>query len=240
MKDTTPGLCFACPVLVSFLPMYKRMYKLPVMVIILMLPVARASGQTTSGKQPDSSRDAAGPKWSFSAYAYTYVVPHSQVFVNPNFTADRGRFHFEARYNYEAQQAGSLWTGFTLKTGDKLVLEVTPMLGCVFGKLNGVAPGYNLALDYGRFSLSSQGEYVFDFADRSGNFFYTWSELAYSPVEWFRAGMAVQRTKAYKSEFDIQRGLFAGLSRGKVDITTYVFNFGWTEPTVVVALGLNF
>jgi hypothetical protein len=160
--------------------------------------------------------------------------------VNPNLTADRGRLHLEARYNYEAHQAGSLWVGFNFKAGSKLVLEMSPMIGSVFGKLNGIAPGYNLSLTYGRFSISSQSEYVFDLSDRSGNFFYTWSEFAYSPVEWFRAGIATQRTKIYKTDLDIQRGLFAGFSYKRVDFTAYVLNFGWTDPTVIGAVAVRF
>jgi hypothetical protein len=76
--------------------------------------------------------------------------------------------------------------------------------------------------------------------DRSGSFFYTWSELSYSLLDWFRAGIVVQRTKAYETDLDIQRGVLAGVSYKKFDFTTYVLNFGWTDPTVVVAVGVNF
>ncbi len=74
----------------------------------------------------------------------------------------------------------------------------------------------------------------------SGNFFYTWSELSYSPVEWLRARLAVQRTKAYKSELDIQRGFLVGASYHNAEFTTYVFDLGWTDPTVVLARGYSF
>jgi hypothetical protein len=180
--------------------------------------------------------------WSFNASAYTYLVPDSQNYVNPNFTADRGWFHLEARYNYEAIKAGSLWVGYNFQVGSKLALvfAVTPMVGAVFGDLNGIAPGYNLSLSYWKVELSSQSEYVFDAQDRSGNFLYTWSELTYSPVDWFRTGLVVQRTKAYQTELDIQRGLRAGFSYKKVDFTGHVFNFGWTDPTVVLAVAVNF
>jgi hypothetical protein len=59
-------------------------------------------------------------------------------------------------------------------------------------------------------------------------------------VDWFRTGLVVQRTKAYETEFDVQRGLLAGFSYKKIDFTAYVFNFGWTDPTVVLAVGVNF
>ncbi len=114
------------------------------------------------------------------------------------------------------------------------------MVGGVFGNLTGVAPGYNLSLTYRRFSLSSQSEYFVDAGDSSENYFYTWSELTYAPWDWLRVGLAMQRTKAYKSDLEIQRGFLAGVSYKKTDLTAYVFNLGWTDPTVVLALGFNF
>jgi hypothetical protein len=206
----------------------------------LVLLAANASGQTTPGTATAPSSEPTTPAWSFNLSAFTYLVPDSSNYVNPNFTADRGWLHLEARYNYEAQKAGSMWLGRNFSFGDKLAFEVTPMVGGVFGDLNGIAPGYNLSLSYWKVELSSQSEYVFDLEDHSGNFFYTWSELTYSPVDWFRAGMVVQRTKAYETELDIQRGLLAGFSYKKVDFTAHVFNFGWTDPTVVLSVGVNF
>ena len=213
---------------------------LKAVVAVLFLLGGKASGQTTSSGPAVPPAQTVTNPWSFTASAYTYLVPESQNYVNPNFTADRGWFHFEARYNYEALRAGSLWVGRNFQFGDKLALEVTPMVGAVFGDLNGIAPGYNLSLSFWKVELFSQTEYVFDLQDRSGNFFYTWSELTYSPVDWFRTGLVVQRTKAYQTDFDLQRGLLAGFSYKKVDFTAHVFNVGWTDPTVVLAVGVNF
>ena len=193
----------------------------------------------TGSTSPSPSPDAVTNPWSFTASAYTYVLPDSENYVNPNFTADRGGLHLEARYNYEAQKAGSLWIGRNFTVGDKALI-VTPMVGGVVGNLAGVAPGCNWSLSFWKLELSSQNEYVFDLRDKSGNFLYTWSELSYSPVGWFRTGLVVQRTKAYKTDFDIQRGLLAGISYKKIDFATYVFNFGWTDPTVVLAVSVNF
>ena len=213
---------------------------LTVLATALIGLAGQGLGQTPAGNPPGPPPDAAQSAWSFNASAYTYLLPDDRNYVNLNFTADRSWLHLEARYNYEAQKTGSLWIGRNFSFGDKLALEVTPMVGGVFGDLNGIAPGYNLSLSYWKVELSSQSEYVFDLEDRSGNFFYTWSELSYSPVDWFRAGMAVQRTKAYQTEFDVQRGLLAGFSYKKIDFTGHVFNFGWTDPTVVLAVGVNF
>jgi hypothetical protein len=202
--------------------------------------LADAPGQTPTCGTCGTATGTSTNTWSFNASAYTYLVPDEENFVNLNFTADRGWLHLEARYNYEAQKAGSAWIGRNFQVGDKLALELTPMVGGVFGDLNGIAPGYNLSLSYWKVELSSQTEYVFDLQDRSGNFFYTWSELTYSPVDWFRTGLVVQRTKAYQTELDVQRGLLAGFSYKNVDFTAHVFNWGWTDPTVVLAIGFNF
>jgi hypothetical protein len=48
-------------------------------------------------------------------------------------------------------------------------------------------------------------------AAAADSFLYTWSELGLTPVDWCRFGLVVQRSKAYETEFDIQRGFFAGV-----------------------------
>jgi hypothetical protein len=203
----------------------------------LLLPGAAAGQATNNTVEPVT--EASKNPWSFYSSLYGYIVPESRDFVNANLTADRDWLHLEARYNYEALDTGSLWVGYNLSTGEKLVFEFAPMVGGVFGGLMGVAPGYNLSLGYKRFVLASQDEYVFD-TDSSGSFFYTWSEITYSPLDWLRAGLVIQRTKAYQSELDIQRGFLVGVTYKKIDFTTYVFNLGWTEPTVVLAVGVQF
>ena len=208
------------------------------MALLSLLASWSANGQPTNS--PAELSPSSSNLWAFYASVYGYIVPESRDYVNPNFTADHGALHLEARYNYEALETGSLWVGYNLSFGEKLVFEIAPMLGGVFGDLTGIAPGYNLLLSYKRFSLSSQSEYFFDPGNSSGNYFYTWSELTYSPWDWLRAGMVVQRTKAYKSDLDIQRGFLVGVSYKRVDFTTHVFNLGWTDPTVVLSIGFTF
>ena len=126
--------------------------------------------------------------WSFSASASTYIVPDFQEYVQPTFTADRGWLHLEARYNYENLETGSAWIGYNFSGGKKLEWEFTPMLGGVFGDTTGIAPGYRLSLTYWKFEFSSEGEWVFDTGNSEDSFFYNWSELSVSPVDWFRFG----------------------------------------------------
>jgi hypothetical protein len=177
---------------------------------------------------------------SSSLSLYTYFPPDQKAYVNPNLTVDHDWFHLEGRYNYEAQKTGSAWIGYNFKVGKKLTLELTPMAGAVFGDLTGLALGYDLSLGYAEVELSSASEYVFDIAERSESFFYTWSELSYSPAQWFRTGLVAQRTKAYHSDLVIQPGVLAGLAYKDVAFTGYVFNLGWVTPTVVLSLSATF
>ena len=211
------------------------------------LTAVQTHGQTettnappTGNSAPPAMENEAEPGWSFSAFAYTYIVPDSHDYVQPTITADHGWLHLEARYNYEALDTGSVWVGYNFSGGEKLAWEFTPMLGGVFGDTTGIAPGYKGSLSWWKLELYSEGEYVFDTGDSSESFFYNWSELTLAPVDWFRFGLVTQRTRVYETDRDIQRGLLVGFSYKKLDLATYVFNPDESKPTVVVAAGLNF
>jgi hypothetical protein len=201
---------------------------------------ANATVMTATNHTAAPTNAAVEKAWSFSASAYTYFVPDSREYVQPTFTADRNRLHLEARYNYEGFDTGSAWVGCNLSAGKKLSLEFTPMLGGVFGEVTGVAPGYKCTLGWRKVELFSEGEYVIDTGNSSASFFYTWSELTLAPVDWFRFGLVVQRTKLYQTDFDVQRGFLIGFSRKQVHFTAYVFNPDASRPTVVLGVGLSF
>ena len=192
------------------------------------------------GTTPAESKPTTPEPWSFYFGLSGYIVPHDQSYASPTISADRRRFHFGARYNYEDKETGSLWGGYKFETGDKVLLRVTPMIGGVFGRTAGIAPGYLASLSWRKLELSAEGEFVFGTKDRTGSFFYSWTELGYSPLESCRVGVVAQRTKAYHTSLDIQRGVFFGLSRKSADFTTYVLNAGWTTPTVVLSIGYGF
>jgi hypothetical protein len=204
-----------------------------------------AQTEATPAPTPGTStakESAAAPAnpWDFNASINGYLVPHGQSYASPTFTADRDTLHLEARYNSEAQRTGSLWCGYNLSWGKKLVLDMTPMIGGVFGDLNGIAPGLEFTGTYKKIQLYSANEYIFDTTTKSGNFFYTWTQLTYSPVKWFTFGYVLQRTKAYHSPHDIERGLLVGFTRKKITFTAQVFNLRQTDPTGVLSLGYSF
>jgi hypothetical protein len=212
----------------------------PAIFVVALLAVSQVAAQTTAGSPSSSLPDSSTDQWSLAFNISGYIVPHDRSYASPTFSADRGWLHFGARYNYEDKKTGSLWLGYNFSAGEKLVFEATPMIGGVFGTTTGLAPGYLASLSWKRIELSTEGEYVFDTKEYRGSFFYSWLELAYSPRDWCRAGLVAQRTKAYHTDLDIQRGLFVGFSHKQVDFTTYIFNAGWTDPTVVLSLGFNF
>jgi hypothetical protein len=215
----------------------------PVVTLALMLAAGAARARTTS---PTASTDASATtkaaeenKWSFSLSAYAYLLPHDHDYVQPTFTADRDRLHFEARYNYEDLDTTSVWLGYNLSIGDELKVDFTPMIGGVFGRTHGVAPGYELTLGWRRIELYSELEYVIDSDDSSESFLYTWTELTYAFTDWLRAGVVIQRTKAYEADVDIQRGLMAGVTYNSLDFTVHVLNPD-EDPIFVLGIGYEF
>ena len=191
---------------------------------------------------PDDARvGSAGRKdaWSFSLSAYTYVLPDSH-YVQPNVSADRGWLHLEARWNYEDLHTGSVWFGDGFSGGKTLEWELTPMIGGVFGDTSGIAPGFKGSLRWRKLELSSENEYVADAGNRSDSFFYNWSELTLAPVERFWFGLVTQRTRVYESDRDIERGVVAGVSFERVDLTGYVFDPDESRPWFVFAVEVTF
>ena len=203
------------------------------LLVVGVSPEDAVGQATTQPGQPAAS-------WSFSASAYTYIAPDSRNYVQPTIAADRQWLHLEARYNYENLETGSLWVGYNFSVGDKIRLNITPMLGGVFGKTTGVAPGLRGSLRWWRLELYGEGEYVFNTRERADSFFYLWSELTLSPVDWLRVGPVVQRTRVVESELDIQRGFLVGLSYKRVELTAHVFNPNKNKPTYVLAVSVEF
>ncbi len=211
----------------------------------LVLYASRALGHTATDataatNAPPPAMENEARRWSFSASVATYLVPESRDYVQPTIAADRGWLHLEGRYDYEALETGSAWVGYNFGGGTKLAWEFTPMLGGVFGNTTGIAPGYKGSLSWWKLELYSEGEGVIDTGDSSKSFLYNWSELTLAPLEWFRVGMVTQRTRAYHTDRDIQRGFLVGLSYKKLSFTTSVLNPDESKPTVVLTVGASF
>ena len=206
---------------------------------VLTLVLLSVAG-TMSGQEPATPAAPEKQAWEFNASVYGYFPPEDLHYAQPTVTADRGALHLEARYNYEALKSGSAWVGWNLETGKELKLNATLMAGGVVGDLRGVAPGYELTLAWKSLELYSEGEYVIDTSDSSGNFFYNWAQLGWSPWEWLSVGLVSQRTRVYHTGLDVQRGVFIGFTYKSLSLNVYVFNPGWETPTVVSSLAISF
>ena len=186
---------------------------------------------------PDATQ---APSWEFDLSGALYRLPEEEDFVQPTLRADHGRLHLETRYNYEDRDTTSFFLGRSFAFGEKVELGLTPMLGGVVGETDGIVPALEADLTAGRFEAYGEAEYVFDLADSASSYFYLWSELAYRPAEWFRAGLVTQRTRVYRTDRDIQRGLLVGFSSHRLEGSLYFFNPGGDVHFTVVSLGLGF
>ena len=177
--------------------------------------------------------------WDFSASVYGYFPSDAGNYLQSTLTADRDWLHLELRYNYEALDTGSAWLGYNFSGGEKVKWEFSPMFGALFGKVRGVAPGYEGSLSWRGLELYTEGEFVIDTTDSSASYFYNWSELTLSALDRWRVGLVTQHTHVYQTDRQIQRGLLVGFSYKSVDLTGYVFNPDDSRPTVVIALRVS-
>jgi len=181
--------------------------------------------------------DTTSPPLSVSATGYYYFFPAAD---NNTLTLigyfDYKSVHLEPRYNYEALHTGSVFAGWKFEAEGKISWAVTPMIGVVFGNLKGFAPALELELSYKAFDFYTENEYVIDQAGSQYNFFYTWTELGFSPFEKFRTGISAQRTRLYETGLEIQRGLFAEYSFWKLTAGIHYFNPFSTEYFFIASL----
>ena len=176
--------------------------------------------------------------WEFSAETDLYFTDPF-IFL-PIFTADKGKLHFEARYNYEDLKTASAWVGYNFFGGDEFEYFITPMVGGAFGRTNGIAPGLEFTLGYARFELYSESEYLFDFESSENNFFYSWTDLTYSPIDWLWFGISGQRTRLYQTEVEIDRGVLLGAEYKNWQFTGYAFNLFTEDVFYMLALSTDF
>lgn len=213
--------------------------------LLIAASTARAEMQThdvaaTTNEPPSKVEEPAEKKWSLSASLSVFWVHDGTDYLQPTFIADLDWFHFEGRYNYEELDAGSAWVGCNFSFGEKLTLDLTPMVGGVFGETYGVAPGYELTLTWWKLELYSEGEYVFNTDHDTDGFFYNWSSLTLSPVEWFYIGMVTQRTRIEGKDRDIQRGPLMGFIHGWVDVSAYLLDPGSGDRVLAVSLTVSY
>ena len=205
--------------------------------------VAAASTTAFAADDDASGRRASRPEkpaWEFGLTAYPTIVRDGENYTSVIGVADRGPWHLEARYNYESIGARSAFVGWTFSGGEDFTWELTPLLGGVWGTTRGFVPGLEASLAWGSVDLYVEGEYVRSSVDLDESYLYAWTELGYSPFEWLRIGIAGQRTNAYGSDREIQRGPFAQFTWRRVTVGGYWFNPGSSDQIFVGLIGVAF
>ncbi len=177
-------------------------------------------------------------EWNFSVETDLYFTDPF-IFL-PIFIADKGNLHLEARYNYEDLKTASAWVGYNFFGGEDFEFFITPMIGAAVGRTDGIAPSLEFTLGYAGFELYSESEYLFDFASSEYNFFYSWTDLTYSPLDWLWFGISGQITKVIETELETDRGLILGAEYRDFEITGYFYNAFTDDAFFMLALSTEF
>ncbi|MGB3428078.1 MAG: hypothetical protein WBA53_07865 [Burkholderiaceae bacterium] len=171
---------------------------------------------------------------------YYYALPDQPNYGMAVGSVNYGALHLEARYNYEARASTSAFVGWTFSGGKEVTWEVTPIIGTLFGRARGLVPGVEASAKYKSVDVYVEAEYVFDRQQSSDNYFYAWSELGWTPVQWLRVGLVGQRTRVVDNDRDFQRGVLMQVFAGKATISAYAFNPDISSRYTTVALGFDF
>lgn len=177
--------------------------------------------------------------WEFSSELSLYLLADNS-FLLPVMTLDNDRIHFEGRYNYEDLETLSLFAGYNISFGEKLPITITPMIGGATGNTNAVLPALELTITYKNLTLYSEQEYLIDLDDSTGNFYYQWTDLAYSLTDWMSFGLSIQRTKLFESETELDHGILLTFGKDLFTMSGYYFNMDTDEPFGILTINSTF
>lgn len=161
--------------------------------------------------------------WNISVVTLLVFTP-DMTFLLPVAYINYKRLHLEPRYNYESLETFSMFAGYNIGGGKKFTYFITPMLGAVMGRVNGIAPGLEADLGLGRFDFYTEMEYLFDLNDKHDSYYYVWSHFRYGITKWMAAGIAGGRNRVYRNDVDVQRGVSLGFTKGRFNVTGYYYN----------------
>ena len=144
--------------------------------------------------------------------------------LSPVYRVDKDWLHLEARYNYEDINTFSGWFGYNFSGGNKFEYTITPMIGALVGNIHGISPGLELNFDFFGFNFNAASEYVFDLQGKEDDFFYNWTDIRYTPIDWMWFGMSGQRTRLYQNNLEFQYGPMLGGGYRWLGLTAYWYN----------------
>ena len=208
-------------------------------LIVLLLAGGVAAAAAPPDEEAAANHGGAAP-WEGRASLAAYFLPDESNYLIPIAAVDHGGLHLEARYNYEDRRTGTVFAGWNFEFGGAVEGAVTPMLGAVLGRTNGVAPGRELTLGWGPLEYYHETEVVFDLGNSANSYFYAWAELSAAATEWFRAGVALQRMRVFQSSRELTPGPFVRFSVSRFELSAYWFAPGADDQYAAVSLGVQF
>jgi hypothetical protein len=200
-------------------------------LVLVMMLIFQAAYAQEQGLIPEH-------KWSHSLDTYFFIKP-DDFFVLPMYQGNKDWLHLEARYNYEDRNTVSGWFGYNFYGGERFQYLITPMMGGILGKTDGIAPGLEITFTFYGFMFYSENEYVFDMQGIDGNYFYTWDDFTYSPVDWLWFGVSTQETKPYDRNMDWQYGLVAGGGYRWFGLSGYAYNFADDDRYFIIDFSIT-
>ncbi|HUL57793.1 MAG TPA: hypothetical protein VLU43_00880 [Anaeromyxobacteraceae bacterium] len=207
----------------------------PLAAMLTLLPAA------ARGEPPDAKASGA---WKPAAYLDAYYQSGTSGYLVPTVFLDREPWHLEARYNYEDFDTASLFVGYGFSFGgEENYLTLRPMVGGLFGNVNGVAPGLEVDARWKRLTYWLESEYVFDFKDSSSNYLYTWSELYFNVLDWLWIGGSLERLKVVKSPTEVDVGPMVGFGKPGSpgwSLSFYAYGLTRSDPQFLATLAVQF
>ena len=201
---------------------------------IVAIATVLASGALLAAEPGNAS-----PETIFSANVSYYAMRDEPSFGVYVAALQRGPLRLEARYNYEAKAATSVFVGYAWSGGDDVAWSATPIIGGLFGSARGVIPGLEASVSWRKLDLYIEAEYVHDLNDKSASYFYAWTELGWRPLEPLRIGLVGQRTRIVSNDRELQRGVFAQLTMGSATVGLYAFNPQSSSRYLVLSVALS-
>lgn len=145
-------------------------------------------------------------------------------------------WYAEARYNYDAVNSLSIYTGKTFERKSKLSFSLNTIAGIVTGGFKGGSIAVNADAEYKKLSFSLQSQYTFSVENKSLNYIYMWSDISCQIFNYLSAGISLQQTNGNNTEVIVEKGFFVKAASGKWTIPLYFFNPFNNERYIVLGL----
>jgi hypothetical protein len=166
----------------------------------------------------------AQPHIGFEQYYCTGSTPATTP-VTRVFYQGSGREYVEARYNYDTEGSLGISLGrtfsVTIKDRKDMSWSVTPTIGVIAGRCQGVSFGTNFTGEYQSWSFSTSIQAA---PMRTAAYAYSWSELGRSFGNRFYLGAAIQQDCRSGSTCLLSPGITGQLMMGAWTFPVYVFN----------------